>query len=110
MAIFHEHTREQQKRRRRLMNALPWLVIVALVLGLFAYRMASDNLREQGVLSIRSSILHAAEQCYAVEGAYPPSLDYLKEKYGIRVNENDYLVNYVAFAANVQPTVMVTPR
>ncbi len=110
MAIFKEKTTDEIRRRRRLFNVLPWLLVIALILGVFAYRVLSDNLREQGVLSIRTSVLHAAEQCYAVEGAYPPSLNYLKEKYGIRINESTYYVNYVVFAANTPPTVTVVLR
>ena len=110
LAIYKERAHEQAKRRRFLRDVLPWLIIIALIFGVFCFRTVSGNMREQGVLSIRTSILEAAEQCYAIEGAYPPSLDHLKEQYGIRYNEDDYLVNYNVFAANIQPTITVTPR
>ena len=91
-------------------DVLPWIVIVVLILGAFCYRVISDTLREQGVLSIRTSIINAAEQCYAIEGAYPSSLNQLMEQYGIRYDKSKYVVNYNVFAANVPPTVTVTAR
>ena len=49
-------------------------------------------------------------QCAAVEGAYPASLKYLEEHYGLIVNHSDYAVTYEAFASNVPPSVVVVPR
>ena len=60
--------------------------------------------------SIRTAVLQSALQCYAVEGAYPPSLDYLTENYGLRINTVDYYVTYDAFAQNQLPDVRVTKR
>ncbi len=62
---------------------------------------------EQGAVTLRESILAAADQCYAVEGAYPPSLSRLEEDYGLWVNHEGYDVLYEAFASNVAPTVVV---
>lgn len=107
------HKEEMQKQRRAghfVRNVVPWIVAVLLLLTLLCVRVIGDNMREQGALSIRTSILHAAEQCYAIEGAYPSSLEHLKQQYGIRYNEDGYVVNYNAFAANVPPTVTVTLR
>ena len=45
--------------------------------------------------------------CYAVEGRYPESLEYLEENYGIRVDREEYLVLYEVFADNVKPRFRV---
>lgn len=50
----------------------------------------------------------AAVTCYAVEGKYPPSLDYIRENYGVSYDERRYAVRYDAFASNVMPSVTVT--
>lgn len=64
---------------------------------------------EQGAVTLRESILAVADQCYAVEGAYPRTLDDLEERYALSVNSEDYDVLYDAFASNVAPTVVVRP-
>ena len=35
------------------------------------------------------AVQQSALQCYTVEGAYPPNLEYLEENYGLRVNTTD---------------------
>lgn len=64
---------------------------------------------EQGAVTLRESILAAADQCYAVEGAYPRTLEDLERRYALSVNSEGYDVLYDAFASNVAPTVVVRP-
>lgn len=93
----------------------PWLALVVAVVavsvtlvGLGISATASPD--EQAAASVREAVLLAADRCQAVEGAYPPSVDYLVEHYGLRVNEQDFRVGYEWFASNVPPTVSVRPR
>ena len=69
-----------------------------------------DALREQGELSVRNAILNSAKQCSAIEGAYPSSLAYLEENYGLVVNRSDYAITYEVFADNVMPNVVVLAK
>ena len=59
---------------------------------------------------VRSAALNAALTCYAVEGAYPESLDYLTRHYGLRYDEDAYFVQYEAFASNQLPDIRVLER
>ena len=45
--------------------------------------------------------------CYAAEGVYPPNLDYLKERYGLQIDETHYTVHYNVFAENLMPDITV---
>lgn len=45
--------------------------------------------------------------CYAAEGIYPPDLDYLKDHYGVQVDEERYTVFYSVFAENLMPDITV---
>ena len=44
------------------------------------------------------------------KGAFPASLSYLQEHYGLVVNERDYLITYECYADNVAPSVVVVPK
>lgn len=68
------------------------------------------NIREESRAAIRDAVVQAAVECYAVEGVYPASLDYLEENYGLVINHRDYIVSYEAFASNVLPSVQVLVR
>ena len=108
MIVYRGISPNQVAHRRRAADVLRWVLVALVIVVILGFRVVSASLYEQSALSVRTTILNAAEQCYAIEGAYPPSLDYLVEKYGIRVDTNEYVVNYVAFAGNIQPTVAVT--
>lgn len=88
-------------------------VLTACILSLFlwiAWGTAQVESQSQAVASVRDAVVSAAKQCAAVEGAYPPDLEYLQEHYGLIINEADYDVAYEAFASNVPPTVTVVPK
>ena len=60
--------------------------------------------------SVREAVKNAALTCYAVEGAYPDTLEYLKENYQLSYNEDLYYITYDAFASNRIPDIYVTER
>lgn len=51
----------------------------------------------------------ASVQCYAIEGRYPPSVEYLEENYGVRIDRDRYNVFYNGFASNVMPEIVINP-
>ena len=65
---------------------------------------ANDGAQTQFVYD---AVQNAALTCYAVEGAYPESLDYLRSRYGLAYDDSRYLVTYDAFASNLVPDIHV---
>ncbi len=83
----------------------------AVVFSLFLYGLGTLD-RAAGAEELRAAeqaIRRAAVHCYAVEGRYPPSLGYLEDHYGIRVDSRRYLVHYQPVAANLMPDILVIP-
>ena len=58
---------------------------------------------------MKKAIARASVQCYAIEGRYPPSVEYLEENYGVMSNRKKYHVFYDGFASNVMPDITVVP-
>ena len=108
--MYHEVTDTQraQRRRRRVIALVVLAVVVVLATAILG--MARQNAREQGAVALRQSIVDASIRCCAVEGSYPLSLSHLEECYGLRINHDDYVVTYEAFASNIAPSVVVVPR
>lgn len=96
--------------RRSLVRALVIsLVVFALVVSVAILLLnyignASD---EAQAAVVRDAVRGAVTTCYAVEGAYPQSLDYLVENYGLVYDESRFFITYDAFASNVYPDIMV---
>lgn len=91
------------------------LIVIAILLVLLAgivwrVKASQNSYRQQILDSIRKNVMDSALQCYVVEGAYPPSLKYLEENYGLTLNKEDYYIHYEIFAENVPPDVRVTYR
>ncbi len=87
------------------------VIVVALAFGGVAlYHVAHESAKEQGAASVRQTILDAAAQCAAVEGAYPSTLEHLENSYGLRVNHQEYDIIFESYAANFPPSVVVTPK
>lgn len=71
---------------------------------------AEQKQQEEALRIAEESILRGAVSCYAIEGFYPPDYEYLKENYGIRVDEEKYTVFYSVFASNMMPDVTVVEK
>jgi hypothetical protein len=57
---------------------------------------------------VTKAVHNAALTCYAVEGAYPTSLEYLRAHYGLAYDQSRYLVRYDSFGSNLMPDISVT--
>ena len=85
------------------------LLMVLLLVGVWMLvsrvGTSSDNAQTQVVTD---AVHNAALTCYAVEGAYPDNLEYLRSHYGLAYDQSRYLVTYSAFASNLLPEIYVT--
>ena len=86
------------KRRR---NGLPsllggLLVPVIAAAALLCFATALDSLdsgrAEEDLRQLEETLRRGCVACYAAEGVYPPSIDYLKDHYGLQVDEARYTV------------------
>lgn len=76
----------------------------AFVTGIMSFSKKADA---RGADTLRDAIRRASVQCYAIEGRYPPSVDYLEENYGILIDRDKYDVFYSGFASNFMPDITV---
>ncbi len=68
---------------------------------------AQKNGKEQSYRILSEAIIRSAVQCYAIEGFYPPDIEYLESNYGLLVDHDKYFVSYSVFASNIIPEVQV---
>ena len=84
------------------------IILAAIVLGfVYAAGTASEKADAASVDLLEKTIRRAAVQCYAIEGFYPPDIDYLEENYGIIIDSSRFIVIYRAYMANNQPVIRV---
>jgi len=102
---MHLYERERGQNKGLFLAVIVFVLLVGLLLSflLTATRRNEANEREMMSDALRRAIV----TCYSVEGKYPPSLDYIYENYGVRIDESRYVVFYDVIAANVMPSVDV---
>lgn len=97
--------------RRSLPYAIPAAVFAAAIVWLAAaVGNAGAATEKEALLSVRKSVEKGITMCYAIEGAYPDSIEYLTENYGIYYDAEKYTIHYECFADNVRPSVTVVER
>ncbi len=101
----------ETKRKFPWGRILAALAAAALLVWFFA-ALGSLNSGQQalGRDLLEDALRQASVSCYAAEGFYPPTLDYLCEHYGIQIDFSRYTVFYEVFAENLMPDITVLEK
>ena len=73
-------------------------------------RQAARVSDEEGLRMAEQAVRQAAVSCYALEGAYPASYADLKQRSGVAVDEERYILFSEIVASNIMPDVTVLER
>ena len=95
-------------KRRDIIKLLIFASVLVLAVLLINRISSAQDVAETEL--VKEAIRSAAITCYAVEGAYPDSVEYLREHYHLAYDESRYFVTYEAFATNHIPDIYVTER
>ena len=97
------------KKFKVILRTIITPIVVTFVLLYFI--SAISNLQDTGNNKekelLHTALSRAAVACYATEGAYPEDVEYLIQKYGIRVNSNEYTIKYEFIASNLMPHITI---
>lgn len=100
--------------RNRISTIFRWLaaLLAALCLIFFITSLASVDRQqgEEGRQQLETALRRAAVACYAAEGVYPPTVEYLQQHYGVQIEEERYSVFYEIFANNLMPDITVLEK
>lgn len=103
-----ETKRSHSSGRNFVFSIISILAIAALFwLGTTLLAQRTDS-REAEILekAVTRGIIH----CYACEGAYPESLQYLKENYGLMYDEQRFFIDYQAMGSNLMPNITIIDK
>ena len=101
---------DRKKRRWPVIALLFGVFLILAALWRLRIPASGQDMEEESIAAMRAAVERSARQCYVVEGAYPPSLDYLEENYGLQINSEDFYIVYDIFASNIPPAVRVVKR
>jgi hypothetical protein len=98
---------------RILTSRVLWTVVFAVLASLavvWGSGGLSNTVTDTQAQFVADSVRRSAIQCYAVEGSFPPTMggvDYLRENYGLAVDETRYAVYYESLGNNLIPQIKV---
>ncbi|WP_277934666.1 hypothetical protein [Parablautia intestinalis] len=101
-----------KKSRTTIGSLLRALLLPCIVIAVLLFFAAALNSLEAGreseeMAQLEDVLRRSCVACYAAEGTYPSDLEYLKEHYGVHVDEEKYTVYYNLFAQNLMPDITV---
>jgi len=100
----------RMKKKRGVHHALIVSLTVFLTLILVAVTLVDQlgqRVDAEQAKQLREVLRRAAISCYAVEGRYPESLEYLVENYGVVVDQSKFIVDYGVVSQNIMPIIEV---
>ena len=83
------------------------IFIAIAVLFFFAVDATGRSSISKQQTSLESALSRDIVQCYAIEGQYPPNIEYLEQHYGLTYDKSTFYVEYIPIAANLYPDVTV---
>ena len=97
-------------RPKRRINTL-FLSALLMVIWIGGFARLLDNVGKSTARELRTALENALERditgCYALEGAYPPDLQYLRDHYGLTWDESLFFVDYRPVASNIRPYYII---
>ncbi len=75
--------------------------------GVFSSRLSDDNTKRARA---RWTLTRSITQCYALEGTYPPDINYLDNHDGLTYNSDYYYIDYQYIGSNLRPDVTIIER
>ena len=100
------NVKARRAERQGLLRSVLFVISISAVLvaGIF---YISNMGNEQGIKLTREAAVRTAVECYAIEGIYPPNVQYMEDNYNLRYDKTKYYIHYDAFASNIMPTIEV---
>lgn len=95
----------------KLLYFLPPAAFLAIFILFYSgIRSISDTNMDKQRESLETALNRSIAQCYAVEGVYPPNLQYIEEHYGLIYDHNYFYIDYQPIGSNIMPDVTILNR
>lgn len=107
MARF-QYQKKPNTYRKFVFSACIFLLVVFLFYQGITSLSQSTKRRQKEALE--NALNRDITCCYALEGAYPGSLKYLKQHYGLTYDESRFFVDYKVSGANLLPDVTIIEK
>ncbi len=103
--------KKYKMKYKRKINPAAVAAVILTVLAAVWFAVSVGELSrgqsEEARLLLEDAIRRGAVACYAAEGVYPPSVDYLAQHYGVQIDRERFIVFYDIQGENLMPEISV---
>ena len=87
-----------------------FFVLGFLIFFIVGVNTVDDTTSNEQAKSLETAVRRSVAQCYAVEGTYPPNLEYIEEHYGLLYDTDSFYIDYTAIGSNIMPDITILPK
>lgn len=100
-----------KQEKNSILKFLPLLLLVICIIlfAQFSSQLTADN-TARSKTALERALTRSITQCYALEGTYPPNLQYLVDHYGLIYDSDYYFIDYNYIGSNLRPDVTIIER
>lgn len=104
---------DNESKKNRIFGSITVSVVIfGLIIGAFINGVSF--LSKESQYDEKEALINALDRdvahAYAVEGAYPKSIEDIEEKYGLTYDHDKFIVDYKSIGANIYPAITVIER
>lgn len=95
-----------KKKTIRKILIIPLLLLFICIIST-SWSRVENSFEDNDVKLAEETVKSYALQCYALEGSYPETIDYLTENYTLSLNKDKYVYHYDYIGSNIMPDISV---
>lgn len=102
MMSRHRHHRKVNTFALSVLFLAAWILVF-----IYGTRvLGRESLQDQHD-ALENALSRDITSCYALEGSYPPDLQYLEDHYGLTYDRDLFFVDYRPIASNIRPDFFI---
>ncbi len=86
------------------------ITIILFIVLIFQIQNIALLTKKQQQINLEKALSRDIIECYALEGYYPPDLNYIEEHYGLSYNKSEFFIDYQIEGENIKPTFTIIER
>ena len=83
------------------------LFIACITFFMLGVRFMDTGNGDRQEQALRNAMERDVMHCYALEGFYPPSLEYIEDHYGLSYDTSVYIIDYQPIGNNIYPNYTI---
>ena len=105
---YFDHRKEHHPMKNLILSLGFFLLILSACF--WGLSQISQKSSTEEMATLENAIYRSIAHCYATEGFYPESMEYLVDEYKITYDSDKYFVDYQIWGENIMPDITIIQK